>query len=224
MLGYLLLRDGKTAEAEQVCEKAAALKTPPAQALVNLGVIRFQEGQWGEARELWKRALVLDPGNPLAQLNMERTDSKSVSAQVDMRFLARPPNPSAAGWANDIAAYVKGLSNEEKLRLLVESVQFDPLFVRAHLNLVRFYLPTHKATQDLARALWHARRAVSLARVKPEKGELPESLLFLGYALVASGKPEEARPVLEEGKSLATGQILGNFESVLRQLGPPEPK
>jgi len=227
MLGYLLLREGNTSEAKEICEKAAALKKPPVEALVNLGVIRLHDGHKDEARALWKRALLLDPENPVAQWNMEGADLESVTPQVDMRYLARPRSPevtAAASWANDLAAYVKGQSDEEKLRLLNEAVQFDPLLVRGHLNLVRLYLPTHKATQDPARALWHAQRAVSLARVKPEKRELPESLLFLGYALIANGKPQEARSVLGEGKSLATGALLGRFEEVLTQLGRPVPK
>jgi tetratricopeptide (TPR) repeat protein len=221
MLGYILLREGKTAEAEGVCEKGLALKTPPVESLVNLGAIRFHQGREGEARGLWKRALAIDPGNPVAQVNMERTDSTDVSASVDKRYLACPPNPWAAACANNIALCVRGRSDGEKLRLMEESVQFNPRLVRARLNLVHLYLSMHKTPQDLDLALWHARRAVSLARLKPEDGELPKSLLFLGYALVANGKPQEARSVLEEGKSLAKGAGVAQFDEALRQLAPP---
>jgi Tfp pilus assembly protein PilF len=224
MLGYLLLREGKIEEAERVCEQAAAFREPPASALVNLGVIRLREGRPNEAQVLWKRALATDPENPIAQLNLERTDAQQPAREVDARYLARPLGPkvkAAAKLANDLAAFQREKSDAEKVRLLNEAVQFDPLFVRAHLNLARLYLPAHPTTQDPARALWHARRAAALARAKQDTAELAESLFFVGNALIANGKPEEARKAFEEGKPLAPGAMRGKFDEALTQLGRP---
>lgn len=218
MFGYLLLREQKITEAEEVCVRASRLGRPPLEAVINLGVIRFHQGRSEEARALWEQARKVQPDHPIVRLNLERLDADVPPQTLDERYLARPIMPHVAEWANGLAALGPGRSDFEKVQLLREALQFDPCYVTAHQNLVRvFYLPERSAFHSQVRALWHARRAVELSREARNGTELAESLLLLGRVLLAGGKSEEAAGVLREGRSKAAPALRPEFDRLLRE-------
>ena len=136
MLGYLLLRENKPEEAENVCAQALRLKEPPVEAMVNLGVILFSRGKDDEARRLWEQALERSPGQPAARLNMERLAADAPDRTIDLYYLAR--TGSAAGmapWVTYLAGIGAGYSDADRIRLLTEATQLDPMYAAAHLNL-----------------------------------------------------------------------------------------
>ena len=226
MLGYLLLREGKVAEAEELCTRVLRLRKPPAAAAVNLGVIRFHQNRTAEARTLWQLALSLSPEHPVARLNLQRPTGAPPDAAIDTRYLARPTATTSrevAGWTNTLAAYGRGYSEHERVRLLLEATQFDPDCLLAHMNLVNVYLGRGSPLRDVDRALWHARRAVTIAGQSHGEDRQAESLLLLGQALKADGKPEAAREVLEKGRTKAPAARRPVFDRLLGELGAAPP-
>ncbi len=212
MYGYLLLRLGDLEEARRVCEEAAGGRRPPVEALVDLGVIRFHEGRDAEARRLWEQALKRESANTLARLNLERLDEATPDRSIDLRYVAR--NRDMAATASVL--YVLSFREEGSgVRLLNEAVQVDPDFLRGHLGLAEVYLDNRGPRFDVGRGLWHARRAVALAR-KPQSGAfLPRALLFLGKGLLMDGKREEARRALDEGRAIAPPELKAEFDRLL---------
>jgi hypothetical protein len=85
------------------------------------------------------------------------------------------------------------------------------------MKLATFYLES-SATEYRALAVWHARRALALAREEATPADLPVSLLVLGYVLVEVGQCDEARQVLEEGKRIAPPDLQGRYQSTLAKI------
>jgi tetratricopeptide (TPR) repeat protein len=221
MLGYLLLREGKVKEAEDVCTRAARLKEPPVEALINLGVIRFSEGRDDEAHRLWESAQKVDPKHPLAAINLERPKSRPPRRDVDLRYLARSMTETGtAELANALAGFGKDYSDADRIRLLEEAAQFDPNALLPQQNLANLCL-REGPFRDTGRALWHARRAVAIARDSRDDKAVAGSLSALGRALLASGKADEARAALEEGKTKAPAEMVPEFERLLDSLKRP---
>ena len=104
------------------------------------------------------------------------------------------------------------------MRLLREALQFDPGYITAHQNLVRFfYLPDQSAFHSQARALWHAKRAVELSREARNDAELAESLMLLARALLAGGKPQEAADLLRERRLRVPAPLRPEYDRLLRE-------
>ncbi|HUW57090.1 MAG TPA: hypothetical protein VMZ92_10675 [Planctomycetota bacterium] len=162
MLAYLLLREGKTREAEELCTRALRLAQPPTEAMINLGVVRFSQGRDDDAHRLWERALEREPEQVLALLNLARPKAGPTRRGVDMRYLARGgPGRHLAPQVCNLAAAGSDYTTDERIRLAAEAAQLDPTLLEAQVNLMHFYLrggPLGKPD----RALWHARRAVTL--------------------------------------------------------------
>ena len=215
MFGYLLLRDGRIGEAEEIYTLATRSRQAPVEALINLGVIRFHQRRDDDARRLWEQALVCSPGHVIARLNLDRPKDALFAREIDLRFLAQTETSrEVAAWTNMVASLGKRLTRPDRLRLFLEATQFDPDYLLAHMNLVNYYLREQESFHDKERALWHARRAADIARSSGDSKKLPESLLLLGRALLANGKPEEARRVLEEGRSLAPREMRAEFDKL----------
>jgi tetratricopeptide (TPR) repeat protein len=210
-LGYLLLRERDLDGAEKALVDATRpAKASPA-ALVDLGVVRFLRGREDEARRLWERALQHSPGMSLARLNIDRI--KTPSTGVDMRFLAQPDAVKGlAPWANAFAA-VGRLSAAEKRRVYLEASQYDPDYLPPQINLAASYLNKDEAGMyDAERALWHARRANELSKTLEDRARRAQALLFLGRALLANGKPAEAREAFNQGRSIAPDELIPKFD------------
>jgi tetratricopeptide (TPR) repeat protein len=216
MLGYLELRTGDLAGAEETCRRAMSQALPPAAAMINLGAIRFHQRRDDEARELWERALKKEPGQPIALANLDRLRTDPSHRDIDICFLARTVlDPGLSNLVSALALYGSDLSDADRVRMFEEAAQFYPDALEPQHTLAQIYLHDGPL-QDKERALRHARRAVAIARNSETQTDLPETLLTLGRALLANGKPEEARRALEEGKSRAPAQMLPEFDELLR--------
>ncbi len=211
LFAWLLLRHGETDPAGRVLERLAARRTPPVEALVNLGVLRFHERRDDEARRLWERALERNPAG-LARRHLERMRDPSADRAIDVRYLARDRDAAGlAGWVNDFALGAPGKTESERVRLLIEAAQMDPERLEPQANLAQRYLEREGSLYDPARAVWHARAAVDIARnsrahTDAERGR---ALLLLGRALLADGKPDDARRALDEGRALLPPAATG---------------
>jgi tetratricopeptide (TPR) repeat protein len=222
MLGYFLLRAGAAADAEAAFERARRLPKAPAAATINLGAIRFSEGRDAEARALWRAALKQEPKNPIALMNLERPAASS-NQEIDIRYLAQvPADARLARLLNRLAKRGKGYSAAERLRRVIEASLAQADWIEPQLNLVDLY-SREGPQRDPGRALWHARRAVAIARESQRRSDLPDSLLALGQALVLNGKSDEALQALEEGRSKAPAAMLPEFDALLSTLHPPRP-
>ncbi len=216
MYGYLLLRLGELEEARRVCEEAGLARRPPPEALVNLGVIRLHDGRDDEARRLWERALERDGANAVARLNLERLGAPTPDRRIDPRYLARDretPGTAPRLYNLAILRFREGASG---VRLLSEAVQMDPNFLRGHLKLADVFLRDEGPLLDVERGVWHARRAVALARDSHDDATLPRALLLLGKGLLMDGKREEARRALDEGRAIAPPELRGEFDRLLK--------
>ena len=219
LFGWILLRDGNVVEAQEVLERLARRREPPVEALVNLGVIRFSQGRDDEARGLWEQARRRESDNVIARLNLERLRDPSPDRSIDARYVMRDREVAdLAWWVNDLAIHGSHPSESDRLRLLVEATQMNPGLVAAHANIASIYLDRRSRFCDLPRAVWHARRAVAGARESQKALHLAKTLLLLGKALQADGKPEEARRALEEGRAKATPEAHWEFDRLLRDL------
>ena len=68
-LGYLELSNGNTARAAELFAELVR-RTPRFAPLTNLGLARLLLGRYAEARDAFERAAGLEPGNPVARLNL----------------------------------------------------------------------------------------------------------------------------------------------------------
>jgi tetratricopeptide (TPR) repeat protein len=219
LYAWLLLRSGETTEAEAVLERLTQRRDPPPEALVNLGVVRFAQKRGEDAQRLWKRALEIDPGSVMARVNLERMRDASPDRSIDPRFLARDKDVAdLAWWVNDLAFHAPGRTASERLRLWLEATQMKPDLVPAHANAASIYLDRSSGLYDARRAAWHAKRAVEGARESGKELDLVKTLLLLGCALAADGKPDEARRALEEGRAKAPPEAYPDFDRALREL------
>jgi tetratricopeptide (TPR) repeat protein len=183
------------------------------------------QGKIPEAVEHYRLLHHLRPQDPeitavLDYLVLRAADADS--RQLDLRRLARPVrSPGFAEIANDLAAWGKGYTVGERVRLLIEATQYNPDHLPAHQNLAKAYLgeePALSPFRDVERAVWHAQRAVSIARSLGNVTDLAESLLLAGRALAAGGHSADARGALEEGRRLAPDELKTEFDRLLDRL------
>ena len=75
-MGNLLLRQGKTAEAESMFRKAIQLNPLKPEAYLNLGALLTNRGKYNEAILNYKQAIDLDPNQRTAYINLALTYEK----------------------------------------------------------------------------------------------------------------------------------------------------
>ena len=194
---YLAVRSDMRPEDSQQKAKAAATRAleiddQVAEAHASLGNVRYWY-EWdlpgGESE--FKRAIELSPNNPLAHqfyapclIAMGRHEEalSEIKRAQGLAPLSLPVNVQVAR----ILFFVRGY--DEAIEQCRKTLDMDPNFAGAHLFMGRAY----KEKRMYDKALVELRRARDLL------GDGAEVLSLIGYTCAVSGRPVEARKVLQE--------------------------
>lgn len=179
-------------------------------AVIYTGLLYRQVGTWRDSLTLGNHALAVDPTNPRAHevrgihyLHQNQTDLALVELQQVVKLSARLPK-----WRNNLAAFLIRLDRaEEAVPHLVEALEIDPEYDRAHINLGRAYLKLGRY-DDAVKHFEH------LVKKHPEKSEI-----WREYAtrLESSGHLDEAIAVLERSRlGMLRDMLLAHLEVKLR--------
>lgn len=200
-LGYCYLRLEMYPAAEAPLRQALKLRPTDKHAWNNLGVVMRQRPHVAEAKACFLQALVLDPGNRLAQDNLRQLDDEIAAAGWDASVVDRRTAP-----VGDLAQWTAewGLPPE-----------WEP--VAAHLNAGRHDEAINLAEELAAAFPEDPASAVALAVVYARHAEHDSALDVLQRC--AESFPDFAAGRLELGKLLLMlerpGPALGHLEAAL---------
>jgi tetratricopeptide (TPR) repeat protein len=212
-----LVRDGRTAEAENLYREVLREQPDAVGALEGLGVLLFQRGQAEEAAVLFGRCVAIDPGSARFHANFGealRTTRRFDQALLHLRRAAAVDPSDVQAWnslglvAFDVGRYGAA---EHAYR---EAIRLRPRFVHAHINLANVLLARGRAP-EAAEAL---REAV---RIEPNNAV---ALMNLGRILSEMGDTSlyaEAEALCRRAVALAPHlpQAVGALSRVLRIQG-----
>ena len=195
--------------------RALELDNTLAESHIAVGLIAFwYDWNWIEAEKRYRRALALDPNNPLPHFYFAHLNSNlgRHTDAIAMGKRARELDPlslitnSLEGQFN----FYGGRYDEAILRLQ-KTLELEPTFWHPHLILSMVY--TEKGM--FAEAVAEADQASKLA------GGNVQALSMKGYALAKSGKLAEARAVLSELQQAALTRYVApyNFAVIHNALG-----
>ncbi len=195
--------------------RALELDDTLAESHIAMGLIAFwYDWNWIEAEKRYRRALELDPNNPLPYFYFAHLNSNlgRHTEAVAMGKRARELDPLSL-----ITNSLEGQFNfyggryDEAISRLQKTLELEPSFWHPHLILSMIY--TEKGM--FAEAVAQADQADKLA------GGNVQALSMKGYALAKSGKLIEARMVLAELKQTALARYVApyNFAVIYNALG-----
>jgi len=194
--------------AEEAARKALAIDDSLGEAVNALAVIRRDYGwQWGEAEELFRRAVDLSPQHVYAHhmLGIHYAWTGRFDEAAAELARARELDPLNLAVNSDIA-YVARLAGrlDASVRQYLLTIDLDPSFVVSHRELAA----TYELKGMLPEAEAELRKALALS---PEV----TTRLWLARVLALSGRATEARGLLEELERAGTDLHVPPFDSAL---------
>jgi tetratricopeptide (TPR) repeat protein len=214
-MGFLLTKQGRTAEAIEEYRKAIELNTNRAEFYNNLGNLLATQGRTTEAIEQLQKALEVEPDNAKVRYNLAnilmaqgRWDEAIEHYQ---RALEQMPDSTHAH-------YQLGLALQSRGRFAAAIAQFqkvlelDPRHVTAQNNLA-WLLATcpDNSVRDGKRAVELAQQAVQLSG-----GNSPEILDTLAAAYAEAGRYPEAVETAQRASDLSTAQNKKSLAEVIQ--------
>jgi|GEM_PF-5761575 len=186
LLGQILRRDERYAEAERQLLQALALRPSDPALICNYGMILEALGRYDEAARQYQEGMRLAPDDAmlhaqLGSLLMRQGAFGEANAHLETSVEIFPDRPTAR--VNLAALKLKLGEWNAAEREASAAVALRPEMATAHANLARALLQQGR----LDEAERHSRRAVELA---PGVGS---AWALLGYALLAQGHSSEAR-------------------------------
>ena len=199
--------------AKAAARRALELDDSHAEAQAALAeVAMYFDWDWDAAEDAFLKAIELSPSHAevhahYAWLHVLRGDWQEAFAEAELSQELDPLAPVFTSWLGELywAAGRYDDAEEEALKAL----ELNPGWARAHSDLGRAYLGQGRFEE-----------AVEQSRIGAEKN--PRWKPFLGNALVAAGRQEEARTLLEELLAAPEGQVnpayLASFQAVFGDL------
>lgn len=168
----------------------------------------FHGWNWVEAERIARQGLALAPNNAdlhlvLAHLGSNTGDHGLALAEIKLARELDPLNLRINVLEGQFLFYAG--RHEEALERIGRTLELDPDFWLAHLNLARI----HHAKGRYREAAAAAARAREITRVNSE------SLALRGAALAADGRPAEARAVLAEMLAPPAGRHVPPYNVAL---------
>jgi len=179
-------------KAKAAAQKALEVDDTLADAHAELGFIIFwYDWDWNAAENQFKRALELDPNNADAHLfyaHLRSNTGRHAEALAEAKR-ARELDPVNLRTISLEGLYlIQARRPDEALASLQKAFQLDPNYYSAH---------QYAAVAYIEKGMF-AEAAVEARKARELSGENNRPLAILGYALAQSGKPAEARAVLNE--------------------------
>ena len=196
-------------KAKAAAQKAIDIDDTLAEAHAELGFIIFwYDWNWNAAEAQYKRALELDPNSADAHMYYAHLLSSKARHAEGLAEIKRareldPLNLRINSLEGQFLIHAG--QTDEALARLQKTFELGPNFWMAHLFASSAYIEKGMFTE----AVVEARKASELS------GASTHPLAFLGYALAKSGKPAEARGVLEELLSLSNGRYVSPYSIAL---------
>lgn len=189
MLGAMLLRSGRAADAVKVTDRLIGLE-PDNLALLNLhAMAQLGAGDAAAARTTFERALVINPGFLVAHINLAKLDLVEGRPQQALERLSGPlaAHPENVVLMHEVARiYLATAHDDEALPWLEKARSIDAGALAPRLTLIDLYLRRREPAKALAVAEEAARRA-------PED---LTTLAALAQSQVAAGQSDQARSTL----------------------------
>ena len=209
-----LCREGKNAEAMELCRKLVAQRPQATQSHASLGNLLELAGRHEEAVLHYDRCVELDPNEPMIRVargDLYATMGRTEDALTDYQeALALDPGYIEAHLSL-AQMYLRQGQPDKAVQAYEAVVATRPGHVRALLNLASLYVD-HLHAPD--KALSPAERAVELTPANPR------ALGTYGWVLAHVGKPEEALTYLRSAVDIAP-TVTGHYWLgwTLEQLG-----
>ena len=244
----LTLHDlGRFEEAEALCKELISADAPGADDWIVWGLTTSYLGRLGEAESAYRRALALDPNNPIAHQNLGSVLSQLEQPAAALASLRAAEKLGAGGFAtafnrarallemNDIAAAereferavalepanIEGQSQLARVRFM----QGDPAFVRS-LNSAVLANRGNRALQSLlAEVLWRSGDLNSAETVLRDllsrHGPSGPTGAMLATVLQEAGRLKEAETLALDAAALAPKDpvVLENLVSIMLSRG-----
>lgn len=211
---------------EAAAAYAALLTTVPdhADALHLLGLVRFQQGDLGEALDRVRAAVARDPGSTLYNANLGRIAAAAgqweEAARAYRTVLAKAPDDAACH--SDLAAALIALQDfAGAADHAAKAVRADPALAPAHLNLGEAHFGLGRSAHDDGRredAEKHYRAAVAA------RPDFVEATANLGNVVRELGRLEEAVALYDKALALApdVAALHANRAVALHEMGDLE--
>jgi serine/threonine-protein kinase len=172
----------------------------------------YFDWDWEAAEDAFRRAIELSPSHAEVHahytwLHVLRGDWQQAYAEAELAQELDPLAPVFTSWLGELY-WGAGRYDDAEAQAL-EALELNPGWARAQIDLGRAYLSQGRFEE-----------AVEQTRIGAEKNPLWRP--FLGNALVAAGRQEEARTLLEELLAAPEGQLnpamLASFQAVYGDL------
>ncbi len=206
--------EGRLQQARLIYERILGQDANCADACHLLGLIFLQQGAVREGVDLINRAVALQPGEAVYQVNL--AEGYLALGELDRavgccRMALRLDSRSADAAHNLGRIYLAMGRREDAVAQFHQAVRVRPDFTLAHNSLAN----TLRELGDIPQAVEHFRRACALA---PKRGELHSNL---GQILLEHGEAEEALGHCREAVRLLPqmAEAHCNLGNVLRDLG-----
>ena len=190
-LAVAMHRDNQLDGAETLYRRILALVPAQPEALHFLGLLARQRGRSREATELMRKAIAAAPDYVSAHLNLGNLLFEACEFEESQRHLRRalelePEDPRALNNLANLACCTRRV--DEGMALFERAIKAAPDFAMPYEGLARIYL----GRKDVLTAYSFLCKAVIL---NPKQAQ---SKRFLGYALCALGRHDEAAALYRE--------------------------
>jgi serine/threonine protein kinase/tetratricopeptide (TPR) repeat protein len=202
--------------AKASAEKALALDGSLSEAHNSIGVCAlFYDWDWTAAVRAFRRSLELDPENVLARVSYSqylavvgRPDDSVIEVR---RAVATDPLSAATAWLGNALVFARKYA--EGIIAANRALELNAGFLPPHLALCVGY----QRTGDLTRAVEHAEKVVSIAR-------LPITLSLKAWIYLVAGHREAGVRILEELHELGRNAYVSplHFATVYAGMGDVE--
>jgi tetratricopeptide (TPR) repeat protein len=206
-LGFALLAEGRTADAEKHCREAAMLNPDLAEAHANLGIILQRRGRFDEAVAAHHRAAKINPWSAVAHNNLggaQRDNGQLAEAEASFHHaLTLDPNFAGARINLGVLCFARRRF-PDSIAHYRQALAIDPNSAAAHTYLSAALIQTgqsHEAEAAIRRAL----------ELRPDA---TEALVALGSILEALNRLEDAKTSYQRAI-----QLNPNTENAFRALG-----
>ena len=153
-LGILSAREGNTASAIELFQRALQIDPAHLIALLNLGNAYRQQKEWAEAKKALQRAFDVGPDDPevnysLGMVYAQLDESNRAFEYLKRAVELRPVYPEALN--NLGVLYLRTRRPEEAIHSFEESIRVTPEYDQSYLNLARVY--ASQGQREKARAV-----------------------------------------------------------------------